>query len=278
MDEMLSHCKAAARGARRAFLVGDMPFGSGAALWWLAVSLAVSFVSGQQEPFPRTGSPQPAPTHPPAGPAAARRSGGERVAGGAERDSHDEGGADGCRQDRGRLQVGIGALLLLAAGAAVRGGWMMRSTAASGALLRSSAALLLCMGSSHSQLPRPRPALLPSSSLALSHPLLSHPPPLPQQPRQGGASGGRGGRGGDGPRGPHPAGHLSAGRLPARRAVGCGMAAASCSAAAAMLLQPPAFPAAGAACVCCCFQPSPRLPHPLPSSSPLPSQPARRCA
>lgn len=30
MDEMLSHCKAVARGARRAFLVGDMPFGSGA--------------------------------------------------------------------------------------------------------------------------------------------------------------------------------------------------------------------------------------------------------
>lgn len=28
MDEMLSHCKAVARGARRAFLVGDMPFGS----------------------------------------------------------------------------------------------------------------------------------------------------------------------------------------------------------------------------------------------------------
>ncbi|KAI3426433.1 hypothetical protein D9Q98_008801 [Chlorella vulgaris] len=28
MDEMLSHCKAAARGAQRAFLVGDMPFGS----------------------------------------------------------------------------------------------------------------------------------------------------------------------------------------------------------------------------------------------------------
>lgn len=30
MDEMLVHCKAVARGARRAFLVGDMPFGSGA--------------------------------------------------------------------------------------------------------------------------------------------------------------------------------------------------------------------------------------------------------
>jgi 3-methyl-2-oxobutanoate hydroxymethyltransferase len=30
MDEMLTHCKAAARGASRAFLVGDMPFGSGA--------------------------------------------------------------------------------------------------------------------------------------------------------------------------------------------------------------------------------------------------------
>lgn len=29
MDEMLVHCKAVARGARRAFLVGDMPFGSG---------------------------------------------------------------------------------------------------------------------------------------------------------------------------------------------------------------------------------------------------------
>eukprot|EP00887_Chlorella_sp_A99_P004330 scaffold15.g4330.t1 len=28
LDEMLVHCKAAARGARRAFLVGDMPFGS----------------------------------------------------------------------------------------------------------------------------------------------------------------------------------------------------------------------------------------------------------
>ncbi|PSC67800.1 ketopantoate hydroxymethyltransferase [Micractinium conductrix] len=28
MDEMLTHCKAVARGARRAFLVGDMPFGS----------------------------------------------------------------------------------------------------------------------------------------------------------------------------------------------------------------------------------------------------------
>jgi 3-methyl-2-oxobutanoate hydroxymethyltransferase len=28
MDEMLLHCKAVARGARRAFLIGDMPFGS----------------------------------------------------------------------------------------------------------------------------------------------------------------------------------------------------------------------------------------------------------
>ena len=35
MDEMLTHCKAAARGASRAFLVGDMPFGSGACGGWV---------------------------------------------------------------------------------------------------------------------------------------------------------------------------------------------------------------------------------------------------
>ena len=29
LDEMLAHCKAVTRGARRAFCVGDMPFGSG---------------------------------------------------------------------------------------------------------------------------------------------------------------------------------------------------------------------------------------------------------
>lgn len=28
LDDMLSHCKAVARGATRAFLVGDLPFGS----------------------------------------------------------------------------------------------------------------------------------------------------------------------------------------------------------------------------------------------------------
>lgn len=28
LDDMLSHCKAVARGATRAFLIGDLPFGS----------------------------------------------------------------------------------------------------------------------------------------------------------------------------------------------------------------------------------------------------------
>ena len=44
LEEMLSHCRAAARGAPRPFLVGDLPFGSYEVSATQAVSTAMRFL------------------------------------------------------------------------------------------------------------------------------------------------------------------------------------------------------------------------------------------
>jgi 3-methyl-2-oxobutanoate hydroxymethyltransferase len=44
LDEMLSHCRAAARGASRPFLVGDLPFGSYEVSATQAVTTAMRFL------------------------------------------------------------------------------------------------------------------------------------------------------------------------------------------------------------------------------------------